>query len=288
MLFNISELFQNNHELFVNGMAGLANATVVTIVGHPVDTTKVYMQSYNYRSSFHCILDIYKRNGIGGFYRGALMPFVSHTVKRPIQYTILEEAKKYIDEHYHGIYDKINTKDQKLSFQKYGTNWLIGFVQAPIGSILGTPIQVLKIRTQTNPENLCHNFKSIIKNDGFKGFYRGFLATIAKDSLFGGFFIGNYYTMRDLYGSENRVQNFINGGVSHLFNWFLLIPIDHIKTNIQNKKGKTSIKTVIRNGMQKHGIRGFWRGVIPACIRTVPVSGFAMMAYEEVRNQLQK
>jgi hypothetical protein len=88
--------------------------------------------------------------------------------------------------------------------------------------------------------------------------------------------------MRDRFGCNTNTQNFINGSVSHIITWFLFIPIDTIKTNIQ-RKNYTTIKDIISTIYKKNGLSGFWRGIIPACLRTIPVSGISMIGYEYIR-----
>ena len=68
----------------------------------------------------------------------------------------------------------------------------------------------------------------------------------------------------------------------------LLIPIDYVKTNIQRSEKKRHILEVVREGYRQGGIGIFWRGVIPACLRTIPVSGCAMIGYETVRSMLME
>lgn len=248
---------------------GLANATATTIVGYPLDTLKVKMQSGMYTNYTTCIKDIYVNKGFFGFYKGSLMPWISHGLKRPIQYAIAERAKEN---------------------EVFGTgtksNYITGIFQGGMGTILGNPLQVVKIRAQTNKLTTMQNVSHIWNNKGFFGFYRGFLPTLLKDSLFGMGFLGNYYTLRDRYGSQSPRQNFINGAVSHCITWAIFIPVDTIKTNVQRTEGG-GVLVVIKEIHGKYGITGFWRGLIPACIRTIPISGCAMLSYEGVRNMLK-
>jgi hypothetical protein len=59
-----------------------------------------------------------------------------------------------------------------------------------------------------------------------------------------------------------------------------------VKTTIQRSSKPITIKEVISETIQKDGPRAFWRGVHPACLRTIPVSGIAMTGYELVRKWL--
>lgn len=247
-------------------LGGFMNATVVTVLGHPPDMFKVKMQSGQYSNYLHCIKDIYKNQGFIGFYKGSSMPWVSHGLKRPIQYAIAEQWKR----------------NQVFGNGPY-SNYITGLFQGSIGTILGNPLQVIKIRAQTNEHSTIQNILFIWESKGPIGFYRGFIPTLMKDSIFGMSFLGNYYTLRDRYGSDSFQQNFINGAVSHCITWMIFIPIDTIKTNVQKSINKPTFD-VIKSIHTNYGIIGFWRGIIPACIRTVPLSGCAMMSYEGVRN----
>jgi hypothetical protein len=96
-------------------------------------------------------------------------------------------------------------------------------------------------------------------------------------------FIGNYYTLRDVIGSDVWYKNFFNGSLAHCLTWLILIPIDHVKTTIQKSEIKLTIREAVATTYRKGGVRIFWKGVIPACLRTIPVSGISMIGYEKIR-----
>jgi len=254
-------------------LAGAANASLVTLVGYPFDTTKVKMQSGLFKTTYSCISYTLEHKGIYGFYKGSSMALLSHLIKRPIQYPIIEALKKY-------------SKQNNYNNKYY--NYLIGGIQGPIGTLFGNPLQVVKIRSQTSKLSTTTHAVNIFKESGVRGFYRGFTATLFKDTLFGASYIGTYYTLRDIYGTDNWYQNFCNGAASHMLTWMCLIPIDYVKTNMQKSNVPITMKKVIINGYNKHGISGFWRGVVPACLRTVPVSGIAMVGYESIRKYVNE
>ncbi len=126
--------------------------------------------------------------------------------------------------------------------------------------------------------------KSIFETKGLRGFYRGFVPTLAKDSLFGASFLGHYYTLRDYLGCDVWYKSFISGAIAHCVTWLFFIPIDTIKTQYQTINNNRTIPQIISETYKKDGITRFWRGVVPACLRTIPVSGVAMIGYEHVRN----
>jgi solute carrier family 25 carnitine/acylcarnitine transporter 20/29 len=257
-------------------------ATLVTVTGYPFDLIKARLQSGLYKNSIDCLVQTCKHEGIKGLYRGSLMPWISHMLKRPIQYPISEYLK---------------TKTDQTGNNNIYYNYLIGAGTGLLGPIFGTPLQVVKIAMQTSQvsnnnsdavsiRNSLEYVKYNYKTYGIKGFYRGFIPTLLKDSIFGMSFIGSYYTFRDYVGTDKWYKNFFNGAAAHCLTWYFFIPIDYIKTNIQKTETKIKIIDVIKTSYKNHGIFVFWKGVIPACLRTIPVSGIAMMGYEFVRKLL--
>lgn len=244
-------------------VAGAVQATLVTAVGYPFDTVKVNLQAKNAGSAWDITKNIVRQEGIRGLYKGGTMPLLSHLAKRPLQFPCSEYLKRNRPEGF-GL----------------GWNYIVGAVQGPLGSVFGTPLQVVKIRSQLETNTVVGHLKNVIGESGAKGLYRGFTATLAKDCLFSASFLGHYYTLRECWGSDKMYKNFINGATAHCATWMILIPIDFVKTNVQKSKTPTTISNVVSTTLKTHGPLAFWRGVVPACLRTIPVSGIAMIGYE--------
>ena len=257
---------------WVNAISGGTQATLVTITGYPFDFVKARMQTRKYKNSWKCTVDVFKSEGYRAFYRGSAMPWLSHMIKRPIQYPVSEWMKAH------------------KPGNGYLYNYFIGGLTGLIGPIFGTPLQVVKVATQTSSNETHANSLEFIKynwkNYGVKGFYRGFIATCWKDGIFSASFVGNYYTFRDIFGCSTWGQNFFNGAAAHCLTWFLFMPIDYVKTHIQRSEKKTTVRTVIHNSYVRGGPFVFWSGVLPACLRTIPVSGVAMVGFEYTRRKL--
>lgn len=265
-----------------NLLAGMTQATLVTITGYPFDLVKAKMQAKRkvpYRNALDCVTQVVKQNGVTGLYRGSAMPWISHMIKRPAQFPISE----YLKTRY--------APSESEGWRRTTNNYLIGGISGLIGPIFGTPLQVIKVGMQTSQtsENSFAYGRSLLQERGVAGFYRGFIPTVIKDSVFGGSFVGTYYTLRDGIGTDSWAKNFFNGAAAHCITWYLFIPIDYVKTNIQRaSRGDTkpTIREVVLEGYRRGGWRIFWKGVVPACVRTIPVSGVAMTGYEMVRQAL--
>ena len=184
-----------------------------------------------------CSKQIFTTRGIPGFYRGAAMPLLSHLAKRPFQFPISEYLK-----------------------QRGYNNYLIGALIGPAGTIFGTPLQILKIQSQTSTNSMKKIFINVYQNRRFAGFYKGFIPTLIKDCLFGASFMGHYYTLRDYVGSDTTPKNFFNGATAHCLTWFTLMPIDYIKTNIQKSNEKSEALKIISKNLKKDGPKFFGKG----------------------------
>jgi solute carrier family 25 (mitochondrial carnitine/acylcarnitine transporter), member 20/29 len=268
------DLNENNNQIIIDAIGGVAQASLVTVVGYPFDLVKARMQVRSYSNSFRCVKSTVAKEGLLGLYRGSAMPWISHLIKRPIQYPLAE-------------YMKSKLTDSDSSFIR---NYGIGAANGLVGPIIGTPLQVVKISLQTSDGSKIKNSRQYIRDNfrrnGFRGFYRGFIPTAIKDVTFGTMFIGTYYTLRDRLGSDAWWKNFTSGATAHCLTWFTLIPIDHVKTKVQKSEKKIGVIKVIKDSYRVGGIRIFWKGVLPACLRTIPVSGVAMVGYEYVRARL--
>ncbi len=173
------------------------------------------------------------------------------------------------------------------------SNYWIGGATGLMGPVFGTPLQNVKVVMQsTTKDQAFNNSRSaasyLWRAYGISGFYRGFSATLLKDTLFGASFLGHYYTLRDHWGSDRWVNNFAAGATAHCLTWMVFIPIDYVKTRLQRPDNQRTAFQIVSRAVKTKGIGSMWAGVLPACLRTIPVSGIAMTGYEWVRQWLDE
>lgn len=146
-----------------------------------------------------------------------------------------------------------------------------------IGEIVLLPLDVLKIKRQTNPEAFrSRGFLRIVADEGF-ALYRGWGWTAARNApgsfaLFG----GSAFTKEYLFGlqdfsSATWTQNFvasIGGAVASIT---VAAPLDVVKTRIQNANFETNVggAAIIRDMIKNEGIGAFFKGLTPK-VRSKP------------------
>ncbi len=86
-------------------VCGFLYGSTNAIVGHPFDTIKTKMQAqtdfintggHGYRKSIEMV---YARDGLIGFYRGVVPPFIGSTIFRSLQFAVFEAVFTKCENH---------------------------------------------------------------------------------------------------------------------------------------------------------------------------------------------
>lgn len=140
-----------------------------------------------------------------------------------------------------------------------------------IGEIVLLPLDVLKIKRQTNPEAFRgRGVVRIVRDEGF-GLYRGWQWTAARNApgsfaLFGGsaFTKGYLFGLTD-YNKATWFQNFIASIGGATASLVVSAPLDVIKTRIQNRnfENPESGFKIISSMIKNEGPTSFFKGLVP-------------------------
>jgi hypothetical protein len=147
-----------------------------------------------------------------------------------------------------------------------------------IGEIVLLPLDVLKIKRQTNPEAFRgRGIVKIVKDEGF-GLYRGWGWTAARNApgsfaLFGGSaFTKGYLYKLDDYNKATWGQNFVASIAGASASLVVSAPLDVIKTRIQNRnfENPESGVKIIKDMIKNEGPGSFFKGLVPKLLMTGP------------------
>ncbi|RLN90195.1 hypothetical protein BBJ28_00001862, partial [Nothophytophthora sp. Chile5] len=175
------------------------------------------------------------------------------------------------------------TKNYSSYFQStFGERNAKTMMHATAGSMIGVgeiallPLDVLKIRAQTNPAAIAgQGVVKIFKTEGM-ALYRGAGWTAARNApgsfaLFGGSaFAKEYFFQLEDFNSATFFQNFvasISGASASIIGTFPLLaqPLDVIKTRVQSRPfdSPESGMSVVRNLLKTEGPGALFKGLIP-------------------------
>lgn len=175
-----------------------------------------------------------------------------------------------------------------------------------IQSIMLSPVELVKIRLQL--QNVSHAnlhgaasykgpvsvAKSILKTEGIKGIYRGFVITVLRDAPAHGVYFWTYEYMREQFhpgcrknGQENLRTMLTAGGLAGVASWLCCYPLDVVKTRLQAQTPSPSsplkykgILDCFRRSVKEEGYCVLWRGLGTAVARAFVVNGAVFAAYE--------
>lgn len=187
-------------------------------------------------------------------------------------------VRDYLAQHYGDWFDRSFGRGTGKAMMHATAGSLIG-----IGEIILLPLDVLKIKRQTNPEAFRgRGVLRIVKDEGFS-LYRGWGWTAARNApgsfaLFGGSaFAKQYIFDLDDYNKATWFQNFIASICGSSASLIVSAPLDVVKTRIQNRNFdvKESGTRVISNMLRYEGPTAFFKGLVPKLLMTGPKLTFS-------------
>lgn len=147
-----------------------------------------------------------------------------------------------------------------------------------IGEIVLLPLDVLKIKRQTNPAAFrSRGFLRIVADEGW-GLYRGAGWTAARNApgsfaLFGGsaFAKEKIFHLAD-YNAASWSQNFVASICGASASLMVSAPLDVIKTRIQNRNFESpeSGFRIVGSMVRNEGLSSFFKGLTPKMLMTGP------------------
>ncbi|XP_029703478.1 solute carrier family 25 member 48 isoform X4 [Takifugu rubripes] len=198
---NPSKSLQLDH--FLAGWIGGASSVVV---GHPLDTVKTRLQAgRGYKNTLHCILSIYRKETVSGFFKGMSFPLASITVYNSVVFGFFSNAQRFISQYRYG--------DERRPCG-LGDLTVASALTGLMSVGLGAPVELVKIRLQMQTQTIVaenlhlagnmangtniplssvqmpgqrqyrgplHCISSILRTEGLQGLYRGAGAMILRD-----------------------------------------------------------------------------------------------------------
>ncbi|GAA5861610.1 hypothetical protein JCM1840_005204 [Sporobolomyces johnsonii] len=258
-----------------SGTAGIAELAIF----HPVDTVAKRLMSN--KVSGKPMLEVVFREhatATAGKKFLSLFPGLGYAAG----YKVLQRVYKFGGQPY---FNDFLNKNFKQSFTSvFGEKNGKAMMAATAGSLTGIgeivllPLDVLKIKRQTNPEAFrSRGFVQIVKDEGF-GLYRGASWTAARNApgsfaLFGGSaFTKEYVFGLQDYRSATWYQNFVASIAGSVSSIAISQPLDVIKTRIQNQNFESKVggMQVVRDLIKNEGFSAFFKGLTPKVLVVGP------------------
>ncbi|KAK4215012.1 mitochondrial carrier domain-containing protein [Rhypophila decipiens] len=268
----------NLARLLGSGSAGIAELAIF----HPVDTIAKRLMSNETKiagvQQLNAVIFKDKAAASAGKKFVSLFPGLGYAagykvLQRVYKYGGQPVARDYLGVHYGKDFENAFGKKTGKAIMHSTAGSLIG-----IGEIVLLPLDVLKIKRQTNPEAFRgRGVLKIVKDEGF-GLYRGWGWTAARNApgsfaLFGGSAFAKEFLfgLQD-YNKASWFQNFVASIAGASASLVVSAPLDVIKTRIQNRnfENPESGFKILTNMAKNEGAGAFFKGLVPKLLMTGP------------------
>ena len=282
-------------------ISGMSAGAVNAVVGCPMDTIKVKMQTFPTENpSVRAALS--KSVRVDGFFRGlyaGLAPFLLANVgENAVLFLAYGQSQRLI------AFALGSEKDKMGPL----ANALAGSCASVFSAMWLCPTEHIKCRLQVRREMMTANLRlsgrdgvaadggqimlaaRIAREEGFSGLYRGMRATWTREIPgYFCFFLGYEGTKSIISWVEAKEkeditfgENMLCGSMAGASFWLGIFPIDSIKSRIQVLGNSGSMADVAREIMRSQGPLGFYKGCLPAIIRASMSNSFLLTTYEYV------
>ncbi|XP_031635025.1 solute carrier family 25 member 45-like isoform X2 [Contarinia nasturtii] len=286
--------------VYCDFMAGCIGGACGTLIGHPFDTIKTWQQFGNRRIRKSIYDIVIRNNGLNGFFRGMAFPMMSSGILNSILFGVYGNELRRLQ--------NICTSDAERKIEWAQNVFLAGSTAGLIHAFFACPIELIKIRLQTqNHHNYWRRYerqgpinciKTVYRNEGLIGFYRGWTPMICRDVFpYGIYMLAYEYVSRTLSNSEwvlekrerfKELQKYdktltyldisipiLSGAFAGFLSWILVIPFDVIKTVVQAETDITKhgdMVQIFKAKTNKYGWKIFFRGSWIILVRSLPTN----------------
>ncbi|XP_033327658.2 mitochondrial basic amino acids transporter [Megalopta genalis] len=258
-------------------VAGCLGGSAGIMVGYPLDTIKVHMQTQDYRNpkykgNWHCFRTIIAKESVAGLYRGMTSPMAGVAMVNAIIFGVYGQAQKHM-----------TNPDSLASHFIAGT--IAGIAQSPICS----PMELAKTRIQLQASSgqfsgPLQYLKHTYKWEGYRGVFKGLNITMLREAPSFGVYFLTYEAMTRSSGNEpvSTPRMLLAGGIAGTASWLLTYPLDVIKSRIQADDNRyRGVVDCFKRSIKTEGYLCLYRGLSSTILRAFPTNAvtFAVVTW---------
>ncbi|XP_073460998.1 solute carrier family 25 member 45 isoform X1 [Aquarana catesbeiana] len=283
---------------FTEFIAGWISGALGLVVGHPIDTVKVRIQTQSgYLGIIDCIVKTYQKETVLGFFKGMSFPVGSVAVSNALLFGSYSNALYYLT----GTTSK-DWKNPPANHQVFVAGCFSGLVQV----YFTAPVELIKIRLQNQTDSLkshktegniqakyygpIHCARSIFREEGITGLYRGSTALVLRDVPTVGIYFLTYEVLCKWMTSNGEMPStwtmLFAGGCAGTVGWAAANPMDVIKSRLQMdgmyKVQYRGLYDCIYQSIKQEGLRVLLKGLTVNSLRGFPVNAVTFLSFEKL------
>jgi len=233
--------------------------------------------SHQFSSTADAFIKIVRYEGAASLYNG-----LAPTLTMAIPATVL----------YFATFDKLNIKFKDNDLGMVVSPLLAGSLARLIAATSIAPLELLRTRAQAeaNPLGMMALGRSEVRENGFRGLFRGLVPTLIRDIPFSAIYwvcVENAKIALSACDDQDEprsrmVKALVAGASSAMVASVVTTPFDVIKTKIQTcpKAEVCSTYRIARDILRVDGFGGFFVGLTPRIAKVVPACAIMLSTYE--------
>ncbi|XP_065218810.1 mitochondrial carnitine/acylcarnitine carrier protein [Planococcus citri] len=275
-------------------LAGGLGGVCTVLVGHPLDTIKVRLQTMPlvkagesplYRGTWDCAVKTVQKEGFKGLYKGMSAPL---TGVAPIF------AISFLG---YGLGKKIFAGNSEAELTKLQILYAGAFSGIFTTSIMapGERIKCL-LQVQDSAKKVQYNgpvdvIKKLYSEGGIRSIYKGTCATLLRDIPASGMYFMTYEVIKEALTPAEKQDTLGQklliaipaGGMAGILNWVVAMPADVLKSRLQTAPEGTypnGLRDVFRKLMAEEGVPALFKGITPVMVRAFPANAACFIGLE--------
>ncbi|KAG9134399.1 hypothetical protein Leryth_023784 [Lithospermum erythrorhizon] len=322
--------------VFIDAASGAISGAVSRTITSPLDVIKIRFQvqleptihwsllrreayaKSKYTGMLQATKDIFREEGLRGFWRGnvpALLMVMPYTA---IQFTVLNKLKTFVSGSSKSglifILSKKNEILDSVTWVAYLLSFITSGAVAGCAATVGSyPFDLVRtiLASQGEPKvypNMRSAFAEILRTRGFPGLYAGLTPTLVEIIPYAGLQFGTYDTFKRWVMEWNHRSSYPNEDDDTLSSFQLFFcglaagscakavchPLDVVKKRFQieglqrdprygarvERDAYKGMYDALRRIMYNEGWNGLYKGIVPSIIKAAPAGAVTFVAYE--------
>ncbi|XP_041790706.1 calcium-binding mitochondrial carrier protein SCaMC-1 [Chelmon rostratus] len=276
-------------QLSAGAMAGAVSRTGTA----PLDRMKVFMQVHASKSNKISLVggfkQMLKEGGLTSLWRGNGINVLKIAPETAIKFMAYEQYKKLLSSEP----GKVKTHER----------FMAGSLAGATAQTAIYPMEVLKTRLTLRKTGQYSGMfdcaKKILKNEGVKAFYKGYIPNILGIIPYAGIDLAVYESLKNLWLSQ-YAKDTANPGIMVLLGCGTIsstcgqlasYPLALIRTRMQAQASvegseQLPMNLMVKKIVEKEGFFGLYRGILPNFMKVIPAVSISYVVYEYMRSGL--
>eukprot|EP01064_Diplonema_japonicum_P009636 TRINITY_DN17112_c0_g1_i1.p1 TRINITY_DN17112_c0_g1~~TRINITY_DN17112_c0_g1_i1.p1 ORF type:complete len:313 (+),score=72.54 TRINITY_DN17112_c0_g1_i1:53-940(+) len=286
-------------------VASAAAGVMARVPCHPLDTCKARLQSSRTMGDMwtgQMMRHILHEEGVRGLYRGIGIAAVGSG----------PAACAYLSTH-EWFNTLLRERQWVAEERRFVSDFISGFAAEAVSCVMWVPIDVIKERLQVQDINVKGRYtgswdaiKTVSRNEGLGGLYKGYLSTLGSFGPFSAFYFVFYEQLKNLFLAENSASRTVSftqglfcGGTASALAAAVTNPLDMVKLRLQVQRSVLSsgvstqfsyhyrsLPSGLASIVRDEGVRALWKGVGARILFAGPQAALTMSIFEAIKMQL--